>query len=197
MARNAIPAAPQNLLRPLLGTRKRPLLAKTVALPHVILLQLTHRSNILVVFVGNSCTCIEKALVCGTPNRVKHSNFSSPTSTAITNSSGLLESTGHLGAVTKTTPPLLEEQAKISLQEFGSFENAHHVFQNEQWIKAGMRDHPTIKVCISMDNSWCYTRGAPIVARNQIAKLFSSWLKPQRTYFCIRPCRCKPFGHQN
>ena len=32
-----------------------------------------------------------------------------------------------------------------------------------------MRDHPTIKVCISMDNSWCRTRHAPIVARNVIA----------------------------
>ena len=78
----------------------------------------------------------------------KHSNFPSPTLTAITDSNGLLGSTGHLGAVTKIAPPLLEEQAKISLQESGLLENAHYVFQNEQWIKAGMRDHPTIKVCV-------------------------------------------------
>ena len=32
-----------------------------------------------------------------------------------------------------------------------------------------MRDHPTIKACISMDNSWCRTRHAPFVARNIIA----------------------------
>ena len=80
--------------------------------------------------------------------RTKHSNFPSPTSAAITDSSGLLESTGHLGAVTKTTPPPLEEQAKISLQEFGTFENTHYVFQNGQWMKAGMLDHPTIKVLV-------------------------------------------------
>ena len=43
--------------------------------------------------------------------RTKHSNFPSPTSTAITDFSGLLGSTGHLGAVTKTAPLLLEEQA--------------------------------------------------------------------------------------
>ena len=55
----------------------------------------------------------------------------------------------------------MEEQAKISLQESESIENAHYVFQNEH--------HPTIKVCISMDNSWCRTRHALIVARNVIA----------------------------
>ena len=63
----------------------------------------------------------------------------------------------------------MEEQAKISLQDSGSFENAPYVFRNGQWINAGMRDHPTIKVCISMDNLWCRTRHAPIVARNVIA----------------------------
>ena len=76
-----------------------------------------------------------------TRRRTKHSNFPSPTSTAITDSSGLLESTGHLGAVTKIAPPPLEEQAKISLLESGTFENADHVFQNGQWIKADMCDH--------------------------------------------------------
>ena len=39
----------------------------------------------------------------------------------------MLESTGHLGTVTKTAPLVLEDQAKIFLQESGSFENAHHV----------------------------------------------------------------------
>ena len=80
--------------------------------------------------------------------------------------SGLLESTGHLEAVTKTAPPPLEEQAKISLQESGTFENAQYVFQNGEWIKAGMLDHSTIKMCVSMDNSWCRTRHASIVTRN-------------------------------
>ena len=88
-----------------------------------------------------------------TRRRTKHSSFPSPTSTAITDCSRLLESTGHLGTVTKTAPQLLEQQAKISLQESGSFENAHYVFQNGEWIMASMRDHLTIKVCISMDNS--------------------------------------------
>ena len=97
-----------------------------------------------------------------TRRRTKHSNFPSPTSTAITDSNGLLEITSHLGAATKTAPPLLGEQAKISLQKSGSFENAHYVFQNGQWIKAGMGDHPTVKVCISMDNSWCRTRHATL-----------------------------------
>ena len=32
-----------------------------------------------------------------------------------------------------------------------------------------MRDHPTIKVCISMDNSWCHTKRVPIAAKNVIA----------------------------
>ena len=32
-----------------------------------------------------------------------------------------------------------------------------------------MLDHSTMKVCISMDNSWCRTRYAPIVARNVLA----------------------------
>ena len=46
--------------------------------------------------------------------------------------SGLLENTGHFGAATKTAPPLLEEQVKNSLQKSESFENAHYVFQNGQ-----------------------------------------------------------------
>ena len=70
--------------------------------------------------------------------RTKHSNFPSPTSTAITDSSELLESTGNLETVTKTAPPLLKKQAKISLQESGTFENAHYAFQNRQWIEAGI-----------------------------------------------------------
>ena len=32
-----------------------------------------------------------------------------------------------------------------------------------------MRDHPTIKVCISMNKSWCRTRHASIVVRNVLA----------------------------
>ena len=87
-----------------------------------------------------------------TRGHTKHNNFPSPTSTVITDSSGLLENTGHLGAVTKSAPPPWEEQAKISRQESDTFENAHYVFQNEQWIRAGMLDHPTIEVCVSMDN---------------------------------------------
>ena len=61
------------LLPPLLGARKRSLSAKTVAHLHVILLQLTGRSNLPVLFVRNSSTCIEKALVCGTTNRTRYS----------------------------------------------------------------------------------------------------------------------------
>ena len=87
--------------------------------------------------------------------------FPSLTSTAVTDSSGLLESTGHLGAVTKTAPPPLEEPAKISLLESGTFENAHYVFQNGQWIKAGMLNHPNIEMYVSMDNSWCRIKHAP------------------------------------
>ena len=101
-----------------------------------------------------------------TRRHTKHNNFPSPTLIAIP---GASESNSHLATVTKTAPPLLEEQAKILLQESGSFENEHYVFQNGQWIKAGMRDHPTVKVYISMDNSWCRSRHALIVARNVIA----------------------------
>ena len=47
--------------------------------------------------------------------------------TAIPDCSVLLGTTGHLGTVTKTAPPLLEEQAKISLQESGTSENTHYL----------------------------------------------------------------------
>ena len=161
------------LLFPLLGARKRPLSAKTVAHPRVILFQLTRQNNLPVLFVRNSFTCIKKTLVGGTPNCTLYASiasaliaasriaiFLSLTSTAITDSSGVLESTGHLGAVTKTAPPPLVEPAKISLLESGTFKNAHFVFQNGQWIKAGMLDHPTIKMYVFMDNSWCRIKHA-------------------------------------
>ena len=66
-----------------------------------------------------------------------------------------------------TTPPSpLEEQAEISLQESRRSDYAHYVYQDGHWTKAGMRAHPVITVCVSMDKSWCRTRHGPIVARN-------------------------------
>ena len=76
MVRNAIPA-PDVFVTPILGAKKRPLLAKTVAHLYIILLQLTCRSNLSVLVVRNSSTCIEKALVSGTPNRTPHASIAS------------------------------------------------------------------------------------------------------------------------
>ena len=89
-----------------------------------------------------------------------------PTSSAITECSGTLDETGHLGAIMPTPPSPLKEQAEISLQESRRSDNAHYVFRNGHWAKAGMRAHPLITVCVSMDKSWCRTRHGPIVARN-------------------------------
>ena len=89
-----------------------------------------------------------------------------PTSSAITDCSRTLDETGHLRAIMTTSPSPLEEQAEISLQESRRSDNAHYVFQDGHWMKAGMRAHPLITVCVSTDKSWCRTRHGPIVARN-------------------------------
>ena len=89
-----------------------------------------------------------------------------PTSSAITDCSRTLDETGHLGAIMTTPPSPLEEQAEISLQESRRSDYAHYVYQDGHWTKAGMRAHPVIAVCVSMDKSWCRTRHGPIVARN-------------------------------
>ena len=93
--------------------------------------------------------------------RKKHHNQASPTSAAIQNERSHLpvNNDSHLGAILPTN----------SSTESNDAEDNHHALVNDQWVKANMREHPTISVNISMDQAWCRSKHPPPIAKNVVA----------------------------
>ena len=93
--------------------------------------------------------------------RKKHHNQASPTSAAIQNERSHLpiNNDSHLGAILPTN----------SSTESNDAEDNHHALVNDQWVKANMREHPTISVNISMDQAWCRSKHPPRIAKNVVA----------------------------
>ena len=93
--------------------------------------------------------------------RKKHHNQASPTSAAIQNERSHLpvNNDSHLGEILPTN----------SSTESNDAEDNHHALVNDQWVKANMREHPTISVNISMDQAWCRSKHPPPIAKNVVA----------------------------